>query len=151
MFRYRMVVALAASLAVLAGSRPAAGQSSGLLASAERAVAEALVEQEEQAASVIRTPRSTRMAKLGVAVLAAGGALVLIPENSSDSYSYSYGGQTFTETYSYTDKGYLTYAGLGAMAAGGVLIWRGLGMVEVPFRVDLTTGSGFRAYRSFAW
>ena len=139
MLRYKTVILLAALVAVLAGSRPVAAQSSGVLASAERAVTEALGEQEEQAGSVIRTPRSTGMAKLGLAVLAAGGAMIVIPESTS------------YEDYDYIEKGPLAYAGLGAMVAGGVLIWRGLGMVEVPFRVDVTTDRGFRASRSFSW
>ena len=140
---YRNIMLLVTLVAILGGSRPVAAQSSGVLASAERAVAEALGEQEARAGSVIRTPRSTRMARIGVAVLAAGGAMVLIPQ----SEIWEFAGQRLE----YTEKGYLTYAGLGAMAAGGVLIWRGLGMVEVPFRVDVTAGSGVRASRQFSW
>ena len=135
----RIVTLLAILVAFLAESRPVVAQSSGVLASAERAVTEALVEQEEQAASVIRTPRSTGMAKFGLVLLAAGGAMILAPQTE------------FLGGDRYSKKGSLTYAGLGAMAAGGVLIWRGLGMVEVPFRVDMTPGSGFRASRSFSW
>ena len=151
MLRYKIVALSAVFVAVLAGSRPVVAQSSGVLASAERAVTEALAEQEEQAGSVIRTPRSTGMAKIGVVVLAAGGAMVLIPQTTTDNYSEVYNGFLYEDTYTYTEKGYLAYVGLAAMAAGGVLIWRGLGMVEVPFRVDLTTGRGFRAYRSLSW
>ena len=149
MLRYKTVILLAALVAVLAGSRPVAAQSSGVLASAERAVTEALVEQEDQAGSVIRTPRSTGMAKLGVALLAAGGVMVLIPDKETWEYRDDIFG--IVESGEYQEKGYLAYTGLGAMAAGGVLIWRGLGMVEVPFRVDVTTGRGFRASRSFSW
>ena len=145
----RIGVLLAVLVVVLAGSGPVAAQSSGVLAAAERAVAEVLGEQEEeQGGSVIRTPRSITMARVGVALLAAGGVMVLIPESTTYRDEYL-DGSSFEFTY--TDKGYMTYGGLAAMAAGGVLIWRGLGMVEVPFRVDLTTGSGFRAYRSFDW
>ena len=143
MLRYKIVALSAVFVAVLAGSRPVVAQSSGVLASAERAVTEASAEQEEQAGSVIRTPRSPGMAKIGAVVLAAGGAMALVPQTRTDVYNFG--------TFEYVDKGWLTYGGLGAMAAGGVLIWRGMGMVEVPFRVDLTTGRGFRAYRSLSW
>ena len=123
MLRYNIVALSAVFVAVLAGSRPVVAQSSGVLASAERAVTEALAEQEAQAGSVIRRPRSPGMAKVGAVVLAAGSVVVFSQE----------------------------IVGLAALATGGVLIWRGLGMVEVPLRVDLTTGRGFRAYRSFSW
>ena len=45
------------------------------------------------------------------------------------------------------------YAGLAMAGAGGALLWFGLRRVEVPFRVDMTTGRGLRvqASRSFGW
>ena len=143
--------AMAQSRDILAGSGPVAAQSSALLAGAERAVTEALAEQEEQGGTVIRRPRSTGMAKFGVALLAAGGVMVLVPQTETETSSFAYGDFRDEYTYTYTSKGYLTYGGFASMAVGGVLIWRGLGMVEVPFRVDLTPGSGFRASRSFGW
>ena len=151
MLRYKIVALSAVFVAVLAGSRPVVAQSSGVLASAERAVTEALAEQEEQAGSVIRTPRSTGMAKIGLIAMAAGGVMVLVPQTGGGSYSWTTGNVNYVEEYTYSEKGYLAFVGLATMAAGGVLVWRGLAMVEVPFRVDLTTGRGFRAYRSLSW
>ena len=45
----------------------------------------------------------------------------------------------------------MNYVGWAAVGVGGVLLWLGLTPVEVPFRVDMTPGRGFRASRSFGW
>ena len=45
----------------------------------------------------------------------------------------------------------MNYVGWAAVGVGGVLLWLGLTPVEVPFRVDMTPGRGFRASRSFSW
>ena len=45
----------------------------------------------------------------------------------------------------------LNYVGWAAVGAGGALLWYGLSQVEVPFRVDLVPGGGFRATRTWGW
>lgn len=62
-------------------------------------------------------------------------------------FSHDFAGRTAKEGWP------LRYAGLAMAGAGGALLWFGLRRVEVPFRVDMTTGRGLRvqASRSFGW
>ena len=45
----------------------------------------------------------------------------------------------------------LNYVGWAAAATGATMLWLGLSPVDVPFRVDIEPGGGFRAARSFGW
>lgn len=84
MLRYRVFVIMAVLVAVLAGSRPVAAQSLGVLASAERAVTAAVagqgeVEGAQDEGVTIRRMRSRGMAGLGAGLMGLGVALFVRP------------------------------------------------------------------------
>ena len=147
--RRRRVALLTMLLALLsARSGPVAAQTSGVLASAERAVLESLSAQADQDGSVIRRMRSKALGVVGAAAVVGGGVLMLTQKQYTDCFYDPWTGSQ--DCYEYRDKAPL-YIGVAAMAAGGVLMWRGFGTVETPIRVDLTNRGGFRAYRSWRW
>lgn len=54
------------------------------------------------------------------------------------------------EAIALTDKTW-NYVGWATVAAGGVLLGIGLSSVDVPVRVDIAPGGGFRVARSLGW
>ena len=60
------------------------------------------------------------------------------------------GGSDFGSLRALTDKTW-NYVGWASIAAGGSLLALGFSAVDVPVRVDIAPGGGFRVARSLGW
>ena len=186
---------------IVAASTPVAAQSLSVLASAERLVSAAALEQD---VTTVRRSRSMAVAGLGIGLLTAGVSLATIqpkcvittdgPDGDFLGATYTYRpirkagecdvqidwvsagvgptdrfgrGRTYisdvrdldnsyvwsseVEDVRFEERKFLRYTGIALAGAGGVLLWYGLARVDVPIRLDVMPGGGFRASRSFGW